>query len=102
MMVLNIRQRAPELATLRSFGWTDSTLSRLMVTEAAIVATAGALSGAALGLAAAGDIAGQLPVTLYVIAAVAVAAGVLITAAAAFVPAQALRHLPIARLLADE
>ena len=102
VIFLNVRERAPELATIRTFGWRESALSRLVVTEGTIIGLAGSLAGAALGLVAAANFAGQLPVTLYVIAAVAVAAGVLITAAAAFVPAQALRHLPTARLLADE
>ncbi len=102
VIFLNVRERAPELATVRTFGWRESALSRLVVTEGTIIGLAGSLTGAALGLVAAANFAGQLPVTLYVIAAVAVAAGVLITAAAAFVPAQALRHLPTARLLADE
>jgi putative ABC transport system permease protein len=102
VIFLNVRERAPELATIRTFGWRESALSRLVVTEGALIGLTGSLAGAALGLIAAANFAGQLPVTLYLIAAGAVASGVLITAAAAFIPAQALRHLPTARLLADE
>jgi putative ABC transport system permease protein len=82
--------------------WRESALSRLVVTEGAIIGLAGSLAGAAFGLVAAANFAGQLPVTLYVVAGTAVGAGVLITAAAAFIPAQALRLLPAAQLLTEE
>jgi hypothetical protein len=39
---------------------------------------------------------------LYLVAGAAVVLGVLVTAAAAFLPAQALRHLPAAHLLAAD
>ncbi len=44
----------------------------------------------------------QLPATLYLIAAAAVAGGLLVTTTAALLPAQALRRLPAAHLLAEE
>ena len=102
MMALNIRQRAPEIATLRSFGWTDSTLSRLMVTEAAIVAAAGSLSGAALGLAAAGALAQSFPSRLVAVAACAALGATAISVVATVLPTQLLRHLPTARLLGED
>ncbi|MGO8731054.1 MAG: hypothetical protein ACLPN6_00305 [Streptosporangiaceae bacterium] len=58
------------------------------------------LAGAASGLAAAADFAGQLPPGLYLVAAAAAAA--VVTAAAALLPAQAARRLPAAHLLAEE
>ena len=45
---------------------------------------------------------GQAPGSLYLVAAAAAGAGVLITATAAFLPARALRHLPAAHLLAAD
>jgi putative ABC transport system permease protein len=102
VIFLNITERAPELAAIRTFGWRESALSRLVITEGAIIGLGGSLAGAAIGLAAAADFAGQLPGRLFLIAAVAVAGGVLITAAAAFLPARALRRLPAAHLLAEE
>ncbi len=103
MVFLNIRERAPELAALRAFGWRETALSRLVITEGAIIGLAGSLTGAALGLAAAAQLAGQLPATLYLIAAAAaVAGGLLVTTTAALLPAQALRRLPAAHLLAEE
>ena len=102
VVFLNIRERAAELATIRSFGWRDSALARLVITEGAIIGLTGSLIGAGLGLAAAAWFAGQLPARLLLIAAVAVVAGVLITAAAALLPAALLRRLPTAHLLAEE
>ena len=102
VVFLNIRERAPELATIRALGWREATLSRLVITEGAIIGLAGSLIGAALGLVAAAQFAGQLPGTLFVIAAAAVAGGLFVTATAALLPAQALRRLPAASLLAEE
>ena len=102
VVFLNIRERGAELATIRAFGWPESALSRLVITEGTIIGLAGSLAGAALGLATAASFAGQSPATLYVVAAVAVTAGVLVTAGSALLPARALRRLPAAQLLAEE
>jgi len=102
VIFLNIRDRAAELATIRNFGWRDSALQRLVITEGVVIGLAGSILGAVLGLIAAADFAGQRPVALYVVAAAAVAAGVVVTAAAALLPAQALRRMPAAHLLAEE
>jgi predicted lysophospholipase L1 biosynthesis ABC-type transport system permease subunit len=102
VVFLNIRERAAELATMRSFGWRDTVLARLVVIEGAAIGVIGSLAGAGLGLGAAAWFAGHLPVRLLVIAATAVAAGIVITAAAALLPAALLRRLPAAHLLAEE
>jgi putative ABC transport system permease protein len=102
VVFLNIRERAPELAAIRSFGWRDTTLARLVITEGAIIGIIGSLAGAGLGLGAAAWFAGQLPARLLAIAAAAAAAGILVTAAAALLPAALLRRLPAAHLLAEE
>jgi putative ABC transport system permease protein len=102
VVFLNIRERAAELATIRSFGWRDSALARLVITEGAIIGVTGSLAGAGFGLAAAAWFAGALPARLLAIAAAAVAAGIIITAAAALLPAALLRRLPAANLLAEE
>jgi ABC-type antimicrobial peptide transport system permease subunit len=102
VVFLNITERSAELAAIRAFGWPESTLSRLVVTEGVIIGLAGSLAGAAIGLGAAAAFAGQAPGPLYLVAAAAVVLGVLVTAAAALLPAQALRHLPAAHLLAAD
>ena len=102
VVFLNIRERAAELATMRSFGWRDAALARLIITEGAIIGLIGSLVGAGLGLAAAAWFAGQLPTRLLLIAAAAVAAGIIVTAASTLLPAALLRRLPAAHLLAEE
>jgi putative ABC transport system permease protein len=102
VVFLNIRERAAELATIRSFGWREAALARLVATEGAVIGVTGSLAGAGLGLGAAAWFAGQLPARLIAIAAAAVAAGILVTAAAALLPAALLRRLPHAHLLAEE
>jgi putative ABC transport system permease protein len=102
VVFLNIRERAAELATMRSFGWRDTALARLVITEGAIIGVTGSLAGAGLGLGAAAWFAGALPARLLASAAVAVAGGIIITALAALPPAALLRRLPAAHLLAEE
>ncbi|HEY0716168.1 MAG TPA: FtsX-like permease family protein [Streptosporangiaceae bacterium] len=102
VVFLNIRERAAELATIRSFGWPEHTLDRMIVTEGALIGAAGALAGAVAGLAAAATFAGQLTFRLAAAAVVAAAAGTLLTAAAAIPPARMLRRLPAAQLLAED
>ena len=102
VVFLNITERSAELAAIRAFGWRESTLSRLVITEGVIIGLAGSLAGAATGLSAAAIFAGQTPASLYLIATAAAATGILTTAAAAFLPARALHRLPAAHLLAAD
>jgi putative ABC transport system permease protein len=101
-LLLSITERAPELATIRAFGWPERTLRRLVITEGALTGIAGSVIGAALGLAGAATFARQLPPSLFGAAAAAAAAGVLVTCLAALLPAHLLGRLPTARLLAQE
>jgi putative ABC transport system permease protein len=102
VVFLNVTERAAELAAIRSFGWRDTTLARLVITEGAIIGTIGSLAGAGLGLGAAAWFAGQLPARLLAVAAAAAVAGIVVTAAAALLPAALLRRLPASHLLAEE
>jgi hypothetical protein len=102
VVFLNITERSAELAAIRAFGWRESTLSRLVITEGVIIGLAGSLAGAAIGLSAAAIFAGQAPASLYLVATAAAATGILTTAAAAFLPARALHRLPAAHLLAAD
>jgi putative ABC transport system permease protein len=102
VVFLNIRERAAELATMRTFGWREGVLTRLVTTEGAVIGVIGSLVGAGLGLAGAAWFAGELPARLLAIAAAAVAAGAVITVAATLLPAALLRRLPAAHLLGEE
>jgi putative ABC transport system permease protein len=101
-LLISITERAPELATIRAFGWPESALRRMVITEGALTGIAGSVIGAVIGLAGAAVFAGRLPALLYAAAGAAAAVGVLVTCAAALLPAHLLRRLPAAQLLAQE
>ena len=101
-LLISITERAPELATIRAFGWPGAALRRLVITEGALTGIAGSVPGAALGLAGAAEFARQLPPLLFAAAGTAAAVGVLVTCAAALFPAHLLSRLPAAQLLAQE
>jgi putative ABC transport system permease protein len=101
-LLISITERAPELATLRAFGWPEAALRRLVITEGALTGLAGSAPGAGLGLAGAAVFTRPLPPLLFAAAAAAVVAGVLVTCLAALLPAHLLRRLPAAQLLAKE
>ncbi len=101
-LLISITERAPELATIRAFGWPEQALRRMVITEGALTGIAGSVIGAVIGLAGAAVFAGQLPPLLYAAAGTAAAVGVLVTCAAALLPAHLLRRLPAAQLLAQE
>jgi putative ABC transport system permease protein len=102
VLYLNIRERAPELATIRSLGWRESALARLVITEGAAIGLLGSLTGAGLGLALTAWFAGQVTHGLVAVTVLTATAGLVITASAAVIPAALLRRLPAARLLAEE
>jgi putative ABC transport system permease protein len=101
VLLLNVSERAPELVTLQATGWSNSHLTRLTLLEALGIGAAGAIPGAAAGLTL-GLLTGAptLPATLG--AAGAAAAGLVLTIAAATLPARQATQGHIATALADE
>jgi putative ABC transport system permease protein len=102
VVALGIRERSAELATLRALGWPESALGRLVIGEALLIGVAGSVTGAAAGLAATAEFTGQVPLRLLLAALASVLAAAAVTTCAAILPAQLLRHLPTAQLLAEE
>ena len=102
VVALNVGERAAELATIRSFGWRESVLARMVITEGAVIGIAGSLAGAGLGLVGAARFTGQLSAGLLAAAAVAAGAGVLVTAGAALLPARIAGRQSAAQLLAED
>ena len=102
VVVLNIRERSAEFATLRALGWPESALGRLVIGEALLISVAGSVTGAALGLAAAAAFTGQVPSRLWLAALAGILAATAVTSCAAILPARMLRYLPTAQLLAEE
>jgi ABC-type lipoprotein release transport system permease subunit len=102
VLYVNLRERAAEIVTLRSSGWSERQLSVLVGLEAAVLGLGGSVVGAALGL---GLTAALLSVSLGpLVAAAALAAlgGTLTTIAASLVPLSRLRRLTVPSVLAAE
>jgi putative ABC transport system permease protein len=102
VLFLNLRERAGELATLEAGGWDDRALGRLVAFEGLWIGGLGALAGAAAGLAGAALFADAIPAALVLTSLAAAAAGILLAAVAALLPAIWLRRTPIVPLLAGE
>ncbi|MFC4035037.1 FtsX-like permease family protein [Streptomyces polygonati] len=102
VLYTNIRDRAAEYALLRATGWPDRSLTRLVLTEAALTAAAGAVLGAGLALAGDAVFTGRLTATLGWTAALAVIAATLVSVGCAALPARALRRDSTAQILAEE
>ncbi|MEV4135153.1 FtsX-like permease family protein [Dactylosporangium sp. NPDC049742] len=102
VLFLGISERSGELALLGAAGWHDGLLRRLVVTEAVAIGVLGGATGAGVGLGAAALFSGALTTPLVWCAAIALTAGVAVSAVAATVPIAILHRLPIAQLLAEE
>lgn len=102
VLYLNIRDRGPEIATLRSVGWHERHLTRMVLVEGLGIALVGSLPGAALGVAAAAVLAGGISTPLVGAAVLATATGIVIAMTAAAVPVALLRRLPTALLLTEQ
>jgi putative ABC transport system permease protein len=102
VLFLGLRERRAEFATLEAGGWDDRALGRLVVLEGLWIGAAGALAGAAVGLAAAALFAGSMPTGLVLTSLAAAVAGTVLAGGAALVPAVWLRRTPTVPLLAGE
>ena len=101
LMYLNIRDRGPELATLRATGWTEQHLRQLLLTEGALIGAIGGTLGALLGLAAALALIGSLPILVLVAALATAVAAILISLAATLLATTLLLRLPTTLLLTE-
>ncbi|MFE6978693.1 FtsX-like permease family protein [Streptomyces sp. NPDC057682] len=102
VMYLGVQERAAEFALLRAVGWGDAVVTRLVLLEGALIGLLGSLGGALLGGAAALRLSPGGWTDLVPAACAVVAAGTLLSAAAALVPVLIQRRHPTARLLAEE
>lgn len=101
VLLLNVRERAPELITLQATGWSDRHLTHLTLTEALGIGAVGSIPGAAAGLSL-GLLIGAPFLATTIGAIAATAAGLLLTTAAATLPARRATRGHIATALADE
>jgi putative ABC transport system permease protein len=101
VLFLNLRERAPELVTLRTVGWGDRHLVRLLALEALGLGLAGGLLGAVLGLVIGAVLA--VPIGPLVLAALAASAGaVAVATLASLLPVSQITRLTPPTVLAAE
>ena len=101
VLYLNVRERSSELATLQATGWSRVDVTRLLVIEGGLLGLAGSLIGALAGVASITNFTSEPLGNAVGLSAVALAAGVVLGAVAALLPAQALPRR-LAAALAEE
>src|ERR671924_878307 len=102
VLYLNLRERASELVTLRTTGWSDRHLARLVALEALALGLVGSLAGALLGIVL-GALFLEVPIGSLALAAALAAAGGTATAfCASLLPLSQIRRLTPPSVLAAE
>jgi ABC-type lipoprotein release transport system permease subunit len=102
VLYLNLRERAGELVTLRTTGWTDRHLARLVALEALALGFSGSVAGALLGVAL-GALFLDVPLgSLALAAAIAAAGGTLTAFCTSLLPLSQIRRLTPPSVLASE
>jgi len=101
VLFLNIRERAAELVTLRTAGWGEPDLRRLVGLEALALGVLGAGTGTLLALLV-GVALGVPAVPLAVAAMAAGAGGILVALLSSLVPLSQINRLTVPAVLAEE
>lgn len=102
VLFLNVRERAPEFVTLRTTGWRESDLRRLVLLEGLIIGGIGCLAGALFGAGIAGFVRGVPLTTVLASAGVSAAAGIAVAGLASLVPLAVVERLTPPTVLAEE
>lgn len=98
---LNIRERAPELATLAALGWKEHKLLQLLLIENLFIGALGGVSGAMIGYLGTWLLVRDLPSTVLLGAAFAAMTAILLAAFATLLSTVNLGRLPITQLLTE-
>lgn len=101
VLYLNLRERAAELVTLRTVGWSDGHLGFVIALEALLLGLLAALAGAAVGVITGAQLGVPLG-PLALAAAAGVAGGCLIALLASLLPLAHLTRLTAPTVLAEE
>ncbi|MBA3736108.1 MAG: ABC transporter permease [Actinobacteria bacterium] len=102
VLYLNLRERSPELATLRAFGWSDAQIAATVVLEALGIGAIGSLAGAALGIVLGALLLGVSLLPLLAAAAMAATGGIAVAILASLVPLSQVGRLTPHTVLATE
>jgi len=102
VLFLNLRERAAELVTLRTFGWEDAHLRKLIALEALGLGLLGSVSGAAVGLLAGVTLLDVPLLPLLGAAVLAALGGLVVALVASLVPLSQIGRLTPPTVLAAE
>jgi len=102
VLYLNLRERAAEIATLKTIGWARRHVASVVLLEGVVVGLLGSIVGAAIGLLV-GSLVFSVPLDALAIAcAAAGAGGVLAAGVASLLPLSQLTRLSVPAVLAAE
>ena len=99
---ISIRDRAPELATLRSVGWSGRHIAIVIALEGVWVGTTGGLIGSLAGVVVATAVLGVSAGPTVLAAAFGIVGAVALVTIAALLPAAVLQRAPAVASLAAE
>jgi hypothetical protein len=102
VLFLNMRARAPELVTLRTVGWSEEHLRRLVLLEGVAIGAIGCLTGALLGGGIASLVRGVPLATIAAASFASAAAGIAVAGLASLVPLAVVDRLTPPTVLAEE
>lgn len=102
VVLLNVRERAAELVTLETLGWSAGELRTLLTTEGVVLGALGSVAGAGLGLLLLVPLPGVEPLAAVPYALGSVAIGCVLAALASTATLPVLSRLSVAETLAEE
>lgn len=102
VLYLNLRERAAEMVTLRTLGWSERELRQLVLLEALGLGLLGAGTGALVGFAVGAGILGVPPGPLAVACLIAAVGGIAAALLASLLPLSQLNRLAVPAVLAAE
>lgn len=102
VLYLNVRERASELVTLRTTGWEEGHLARVIAFEGVLIGVLGSATGALLGFAVGGLGLGVPLAPLGAAALIAAVGGTVVAAAASLIPLTRLRALTTSTVFGEE
>jgi putative ABC transport system permease protein len=102
VLYLNVRERAAELVTLRTVGWEERHLRRVIALEGVSIGILGSIIGALMGLSVGALGLGVPLASLGATAAIAALGGIVVAGGASLVPLARLRALTPPTVFAEE
>jgi putative ABC transport system permease protein len=102
VLFLNVRERAAELVTLQTLGWSDREVAAVIGLEGVALGAAGSVAGAATGLAFSALLLGVAVGPLAAAAGIAIGAGAAAASVASLLPLTQIRRLAPPAVLAAE